>query len=154
MSELSVAEIAYAAGVLDGEGCILICQYKQEKQIVLRVCMGNSNLEMLTWFKERFGGSICKVKQRVNLQCYSWAISSRLADRCIRTCFPYLIAKRSEAEVAMRFYLDGHHFDGRRREIATQEKDRRQELRLELRSLRLNRRLERGSKIVAPLVTH
>jgi hypothetical protein len=133
---------AYAAGILDGEGCIHIAHYKSNYgQFVLRVTIGNTSVALLEWLTARFGGSWCaSIKPKPGYtQCYSWKAQSRMALAFIEGCLPYLIVKRVEAEVAIRFYSERPpHHAGSRKPTPAAEWERRRELRVELQRLKGN----------------
>jgi len=108
-----VAELAWAAGLVDGEGCITILHRlaggsngskTDSFVLVLRVTMGH--LETV----RRLGGilGIGKVYDhafrgaRANAS-FSYTVSARVAEKVIRKLRPYLVTKAKEAEVALEF---------------------------------------------------
>jgi hypothetical protein len=74
-------DIAYAAGVFDGEGTITLAKNKSSKFRKLVVGITNTSLEIVTFFKSKFGGMIhCQKRYKANhSKCYLWRLSSRTA---------------------------------------------------------------------------
>ncbi len=56
-----IAVNAYAAGILDGEGCISIRHDKRddrpEHTYTPRITIVNTNKQVINWYKENFGGN-------------------------------------------------------------------------------------------------
>jgi hypothetical protein len=103
---LNENEIAYAAGLFDGEGCILICR-NSAGSYWLQTRVTNTNRDILEWMKHRFGGGIgtqgaAKGHKRVK-PCWYWIASGNGAAAFLVHVFPHLIIKRAQARVAMQF---------------------------------------------------
>ena len=108
-------ELAYIAGLFDGEGTVMIsrlnCKNRQVKfQYQLRVSIANCNKEILEWVKSVFAGKIywnnqAKVRNSNGKvkPCYRWAIYDNNAEVFLRAIFPYLKLKRLQAETAFIF---------------------------------------------------
>lgn len=94
----------WIAGFFDGEGCISIQSDKG-----LRVIFINTRRDVLLAVSEGFGGvGKLKVKKRIpgergTRPCYQWITWGREAQRVLETLLPYLVIKKSEAEVALEF---------------------------------------------------
>lgn len=100
--ELTPQELAYAAGVLDGEGCIKINPRGQgSRGRVLRVEIVNTNRKLIDWMHERFGGSIqVRVpKNPKHKTLYVHNLACRDAAALLKLVRPYLIIKAVEADV-------------------------------------------------------
>jgi len=122
-------ELAYLAGVIDGEGHVMARRVKPGRvDFGLVLCM--ADIPILEWVHERFGGSYSgawineKTKSRPRKM---WHLS-RAADLAflIPQLAPYLVLKRREAEIVAliaRHSLDPKGFasGGRRGEGRTQE---------------------------------
>jgi hypothetical protein len=107
----SEIEMAWAAGLFDGEGCISIgCVLPTKRnglrnrsyRLTVKVTMGCK--KSVDAFHKIIGvGTVqphVDKSDRVN-QSWSWVTMSRLAEVAIRKLFPYLISKVSEALVAL-----------------------------------------------------
>ena len=95
-------DIAWAAGYIDGEGCI--SAYK-----VLRITVSSTNCQSLDRLLGLFGGSIngphtppSKPGQR---PWWAWSICGPAAKRALKRILPYLTIKASEATIALTFPL-------------------------------------------------
>jgi len=88
-----VWKLAYFAGLLDGEGNI--------REIDHRIYIGNTDMKMIEWLKENFGGTVSLGKKRKPnwKPCHRWEAHS-IVD-CQKICqavLPYLITKREQAQ--------------------------------------------------------
>jgi hypothetical protein len=104
------ADLAYAAGIIDGEGCITITPQHYQKRpnisFTLRVVMGNTNEGVCQWFKFVFGGHYNFLhKTKGGKPFWQWGVSSQKAMEFLRLIIPYLKIKRSQAELAIKFQL-------------------------------------------------
>lgn len=116
-------ELAYTAGLLDGEGSIVIAVSKPTEKNKLRtkshwlqVSITNTNREIIDWLLSTFGGhisdgtkSISRNKQRPT---WNWRITSRKARDFLMKILPYLKIKRMHAEIAIEFqeYMINNNF--------------------------------------------
>lgn len=100
------SDLGWAAGVLDGEGCILL--YKATTRTgtayVLRVCVVNTSLLMLRRLQEIFGtGNIvvhAKATERHRPR-WMWEVTTKKAEAVLKLIEPYLVNKREEAQLAL-----------------------------------------------------
>lgn len=110
--------IAWAAGFIDGEGCICILKQKylssdggQKVYYRLSVSISQNNLEVLQRVKEVSGehGNIFARKRTIqtNRQCYTLNYDSKHALNLIRTLKPFLIRKRAEVDAIEQFWQEG-----------------------------------------------
>ena len=102
--------LAYAAGIMDGEGCIHIRRRKKYNCFWphiydLQVVVSTTDGILADWFYERFGGHICKCKLRTtsNYPKYQWCIQANQATGFLRKVLPYLLLKKQQAELAIKF---------------------------------------------------
>ncbi len=113
---MTEAELAYAAGIIDGEGSFYIHERPPYRSSVspshtLSVSVSNTDRRMLDWMHERFGGTILVNKPPTNRawsQAYQWRVSSRLAVTFIDQIYPYLVCKREQADIAVEFAAIKH----------------------------------------------
>ena len=101
-----VEVLAYAAGIFDGEGCIVLGKPRPGKggrQLFVQVT--NTEVWICEWLKFQFGGSIQSHdrKNKKWKKCYVWVIVSRQADSFLEIVLPYLNLKRPQAELAISF---------------------------------------------------
>ncbi len=105
-------DFAYAAGLVDGDGCIAISRenrYDRPKpyyfRVNVRVCQ--TDLEALKWLKETFGGCIYTQNHpRGNRkECWAWSIRNRQGIICfLLGIIPYLKIKQQQALLCLEFY--------------------------------------------------
>lgn len=102
-------KLAWAAGIVDGEGCITIrCQ--RGKYYALKVTVGQSGTKMpkmLIELKRLFGGSVGRGGRKRafknSLPTYQWAVATDAAEKCVRAILPYLVEKVQQARVALQY---------------------------------------------------
>jgi hypothetical protein len=104
MPSKSKTELAYAAGIIDGEGCIGF--NKRTDHVVLRVSVGNTDPRLMDWLKTTFGGCVWSEKQSYAPNAkprFGWELSAKKAEEFLRLLLPYLILKRERAELALAY---------------------------------------------------
>lgn len=97
-------EDAYFAGLFDGEGSVLIVrQTSRNRFYQLDVKLGNTYVEVVSALQERYGGSIHQTILKSGKSYHTWRLrSGKAADFLIRV-FPFLIIKRTQAELGLTF---------------------------------------------------
>ncbi|MGC4395694.1 hypothetical protein [Hydrogenophaga crocea] len=105
---------AWAAGMLDGDGCISIVKQRYPNRSAtyrLVVQITQNCLKTLEHFRECVGeiGPIHEVTRRIshNKQVYALMYSGPGAVRVVQRLAPHLVRKRAEAEVALSFIENG-----------------------------------------------
>lgn len=106
--------IAYLAGIIDGEGHIAVFRRKPygnytNPRYSLRVEIGMCSIESLKRIQQNFGGTLYKKKQyltakgklRKKSATLSW--SSNQALEILKRVRPFLIAKSREADIAIDY---------------------------------------------------
>lgn len=106
-------DLAWAAGVFDGEGCVAITRVPAAKQrgcltdrytVVVKVAM--CHLPTVRRFFDLFAtGTVQRGMARSN-KCnasYAWLCQARLAATVLEQMRPYLVTKAEEADVALKF---------------------------------------------------
>lgn len=92
------AKLAYVAGFVDGEGCILL-----ERRGYLRLEITNTGLPTLLFIQGIIGGSVAKKSHKVNKTVYRLRVSGAAAKDAITRLQPYLIEKQSQAVLAILY---------------------------------------------------
>jgi len=104
------SHLGYAAGIIDGEGCIGVwgnynnaCRLKRYYR--LNVTVGMSDPEPIIFLKNTFGGSYKKYLGRTpeHRSRYHWVLANDLAKSFLEDILPYLKGKREQALVAIEF---------------------------------------------------
>jgi len=109
LPNLCESEIAYLAGLFDGEGCIHIAKNKPRPKgknpyHKLMICIANTNKEIINYLYNTFGGRVNNNIPRKNEQpCQSWFFYSQYAKVFLKMIFPFLRIKRKQAKIAIVF---------------------------------------------------
>lgn len=105
-------DVAWAAGILDGEGCISIIRTPPSRSarcrsnrytFQLKVTMGHKpTVQRLV---DLFGGTVQDHQPRTERQnaSHSWIAGARIGERALKMMRPYLITKAKEADVGLAF---------------------------------------------------
>lgn len=104
-------DIAYVAGMLDGDGNIAIrkissASTRKGYNYALSVEIGNTNEWLIRWIHFAFGGCLYKQTYRTReglKPLWVWKVSWRAAAEFLRVVFPYLCVKKAQAELALQF---------------------------------------------------
>ncbi len=100
--QMSVAEAAYVAGIIDGEGSIIL-QMRRDV-VALLVSVTNTDRRLLRWLHEAVGvGSVCAQAKETTIRKATafWRCSGDAADSVLRQVQPYLVAKRVQCDLAL-----------------------------------------------------
>lgn len=108
-------ELAYAAGIIDGEGCIHVAHQTYAKgwksNYRLQVTVLTTDNVLCPWLCSRFGGSE-RVYSDYNTTngrspskgyCHRWMVVSLEATAFLEAILPYLLLKKDEAILALQF---------------------------------------------------
>ena len=139
-ADVSPTELAYAAGIIDGEGCIC-CKMKADLRFGVTVT--NTSSVLMEWLAAKFGGytgvSNRSLRHDNNHKTsYHWELGCRASRNFLRLIFPYLLLKRRQAELVLESgeLLVGNKF--KRHGISTENRMQRQKIADEISAL--NRR--------------
>ena len=131
--DLTIAECAYLAGLVDGEGCINFYRTKSKScskgyTFVARLAISNSDVETLIELRERLGmgNVIKKPKQLGNRKDgYNLCLHARAVRQLLPLILPYLRIKKKQAEIVLGF-LNRQRWGGWKRGLTQQEHDLRE----------------------------
>jgi hypothetical protein len=107
-----LVELAYIAGLFDGEGCVVIAKRviarhrtPARHQYILMVSLTNTNRPILDRLKEMFGGVIVTAKHKKShwLPCYTWSITARRGARFLRRIHRRVRIKSAQVDLALNF---------------------------------------------------
>lgn len=111
------AVAAYAAGILDGEGAIVLTRNRARRYPSPQVSVASVDRELLTWLKTQFGGSISQKKpcQSSHSVSYEWKLTDRRALRFLAVVQPFLVIERKvrRCDLLLATYLDCTPRNGR-----------------------------------------
>ena len=74
-------ELAYAAGLFDGEGSISLVRQNNNRSHSPQVAVASNDYEVLAWLQKHFGGSIVTKQPRKSTHSvsYDWRLTDRRA---------------------------------------------------------------------------
>lgn len=105
----SKADYAYAAGIIDGEGCIQILHSvkpdgAQSWKIAIEINMCSK--KVLDKMVGLFGGSLKEYGVRPNMHYkqFRWQVYSKTVYNALKKMRPYLIEKLAQADLAIQFF--------------------------------------------------
>ena len=102
--------LAYLAGIIDGEGSVMIKRHRVDSKrgfrFELAVSVTNTALWLLELLKLNFGGRIDRQKQKkpIHKPCWIWRIDGPSAESCLKALLPFLQLKKAQAELALEFH--------------------------------------------------
>jgi hypothetical protein len=111
-------DIAYSAGLLDGEGCIGINKTQHPTSVrpyyTLIVQIVNTDKRMIHWLKDTWnmGAAVVIPSKRVNHKpLWRFVVRARKARDFLEAVCPYLVIKGEQAEIGIEFQdsMDSNH---------------------------------------------
>lgn len=98
-------ELAYMAGIVDGEGCITITKRTDTRrgsyQLILRLSMYDT--EPLYLAAKLFGSRVTYANRKDKKPIAQWVLTGERAGAAFRQLLPYLKVKSIEANIGIRF---------------------------------------------------
>ena len=107
---MNETEKAYIAGIIDGEGSIMLQKFHSNEFPAPCVSIASTSLELLHWIKKTTKKGIIISKKNYNpdihKNCYSYVLRRNDAIYLIKEIYPYLIieTKRKRAELILKNY--------------------------------------------------
>mgnify|MGYP001241439435 CR=1 FL=1 len=102
---MTEVELAYVAGLFDGEGCVNIWKHNDRGVMRhrLRATLANTHKPFGEWLKREFGGSVTVYKSQQHKTLYTWSVYGKACARFLGQIIPYLRLKQDQAVVAIEF---------------------------------------------------
>lgn len=122
-------EKAYIAGIIDGEGSIMLQRFHANQYPAPCVSIASTTIELLTWLKDTIGYGVIIKKKNYNPEkhklSYSFVIKQNNAIKLLEDIYPYLIieSKRKRAEMIITQYKALTPRNGRYTEELPAKKD-------------------------------
>ncbi len=136
-------KLAYAAGIIDGEGSIG-AYTRGSKQgrgsLCLQLTVANTDIRMLVFLSELWGGKVSTLNRKhMKRQLYEWSRVGRECGCVLQDVLPYLIVKKEQAELAVEFANSIQFGCGKGRSYILSDEtiERRHEIALELKQLKV-----------------
>ena len=102
-------QVAYFAGLLDGEGCVRIGTFKNSAgklRYRAHVVVGMTDIRPINWLYEHSGGHIYvdkKLRKKGSKLCFCWNINASEAAAVLTRALPLLLVKHNQAENVLAF---------------------------------------------------
>ena len=106
--ELTKLEVAYLAGIIDGEGCIGLA-WRTKKYVTPTLQVGNTNYDLIEWLVGITGSCYFVPERRDKPNWkdrYLWRCAGMQARELIRMTYPFLIVKKRQARVVLKLHED------------------------------------------------
>ncbi len=114
---MNEVDLAYAAGILDGEGSICLTRNRVGRWPSPQVAVASNDRELLEWLRAQFGGSISVKKPRRSTHqiSYDWKLTDQNALRFLQLVRPFLRIERkiARADLLLEGYLSVTPRNGR-----------------------------------------
>ena len=104
---MKISDIAYVAGLFDGEGYVDIYSASTSKKskspsLMLRVIISQKDGSVMNWLDKTFGGYV-RMERRKESWIYRWELKSQKAKNFLKLILPYLKIKHAQATLAIEF---------------------------------------------------
>ena len=109
MVEEVALELAYTAGIMDGEGSIMIQKTQgytklSDHYFRLIVVIANTDSWLIVWLHTTYGGYMYDTPAKPGCKpLFTWRITGKPAKVFLESILPYLHIKKPQAELAIKF---------------------------------------------------
>jgi hypothetical protein len=109
MNKLSIAELSYIAGIVDGEGCICIRKISPPKGCVspsysCYLKIATTDKILANWLKRTCGiGCICVREPENKRTNYNWEIAHQECRNLLEDIYSFLVIKKKQADIIFKF---------------------------------------------------
>ena len=106
LKELKETDLAYIAGLLDGEGYIgIVGRGEKQKGYRATVTISSTNSEIILWLKSVLDGSVYQSTHRNKRwkDSWEWKLSTRNVIPLLTSLIPYLKIKKTQASLVCEF---------------------------------------------------
>ena len=123
----SVAELAYLAGIIDGEGSIYIGNFSSNKKTgalyyQTNIEVTNTDPNLIKWLTDNFGGRTNvytknQTPKNSTKTIYRWIVSGVLLERICHAVLPYLVIKTRQCEIMIQMrstFTKENHVKGKK----------------------------------------
>lgn len=94
---MTETEKSYIAGIIDGEGSIMLIKYHSNEFPSPCVSIASTTMELLEWLKKTVGAGVIihkkNYKPEIHKECYSYVLKFDAAINLMKDIYPYLIIK-------------------------------------------------------------
>lgn len=120
--EYSIAECAFMAGIVDGEGSIYIGNFSSNpktghKYYQTNIEVTNTNKPLMEWINNTFGGRLStytpkQTPHNSRRTVYRWIATGERVTHLCEIMYPYLVAKKPQAEIMIKMRDTYMHMSG------------------------------------------
>ena len=107
LTRLRKTELAYVAGIIDGEGCISLNKNRQTGYMALHLSVANTDELLADYLHSLFGGHryVNRRSKRgpKHKNVWYWSLYAENAVTILKLILPYLKLKRPQVELAIEF---------------------------------------------------
>ena len=100
---MTETEKSYIAGIIDGEGSIMLIKYHSNEFPSPCVSIASTTMELLEWVKKTVGAGVIihkkNYKPEIHKECYSYILKFDAAINLMKDIYPYLIIKVKRKEL-------------------------------------------------------
>lgn len=153
----SETELAYIAGIIDGEGYLGMSKNRTKKQrqkspkYQTEICVVNTNYALIEWLQIRIGGLINTRKKYDEAWkvAYRWRIQESNHSEFLQAIYPYLVIKRQQAQLIIEYWIKKvkQYREGRRWEMSNDELNMRESYFQKLKDLNAKGNKERPQRL-------
>jgi hypothetical protein len=105
------AKYSYLAGIIDGEGSLIISRSNRGNYMNYygRIHVKNTDYRLIQWLLDKFGGNVHEhipADPTKHAKAYSWYFSGDAHDKevLLLALMPYLIVKKDQAKILIDFF--------------------------------------------------
>lgn len=110
----SVEDLAYAAGLFDGEGSIMLRPRRPRNNGTLIVSMSNTDASLIGWLKDRWGGFAKPYRMQGNRKpAWSWCLAARAAAAFLMEIQPYVVSLRNRERIRVALEFQASKYQNR-----------------------------------------
>lgn len=114
---VAITDLAYIAGIVDGEGCFDVHADNRSHSLIPRIRVEMAERSIIEWIQEKLpGNKISVANRRKNLNhssTYRWSVNGRQALSVTELLAPFLKGKRDQAEIFLKFPYTKFRGNGR-----------------------------------------
>lgn len=107
---MNLTETAYLAGIIDGEGSIMLSKYHHSEFPCPCISISSTDLELLEWVRDRIGSGRINTKKNykidVHKTSYTYVVYYDSAIEIMRVIEPFLVITRKKLRA--RFIIDNY----------------------------------------------
>lgn len=119
MKNYTIAQLAYLAGIIDGEGSIYIGNFSANKKTGAKyyqtnIEVTNTDENLIDWLVTHIGGrkytySKNQTPKNSRKQVFRWIVNGDLVTQLCSLLFPYIVIKKQQCEIMLKMRKTFEH---------------------------------------------